>query len=119
MRRLFNNLRSKIGMGCLYSVQLKKFILNATKRKCCGRDQSILGTRGYWGTTWGSVTNRGSVTIVILDSRVQHQGTEQAGDEDEGEREKRKGDDLLRQWSSQLRYQTRTSYESDTSPWSW
>ena len=94
-------------MGCLYTVQLEKFVLNATRRKGSGRDLSILGTRGYWGTTWGSVTNRGSVTIVVLDARVQHQGTEQEGDENEEEREERKGNDLLRQWSSQLRYQLR------------
>ena len=94
-------------MGSLYTVQLEKFIWNAMRRNGSGRDLSILGTRGSWGTTWGSVTTRGGVTIVILDARVQHQGTEQAGDEDEEEREKREGKDLLRQWSRQLRYQLR------------
>ena len=94
-------------MGNLYTVQLEKFIWNAMRRNGSGRDLNILGTRGSWGTTWGSVTTRGSVTIVVLDARVQHQGTEQAGDEDEEEREERKGKDLLRQWSRQLRYQLR------------
>ena len=88
-------------MGCLYIVQLEKFVLNATRRMGSGRDQSNLGTRGCCGTAWGSVT------IVVLDARVQHQGTEQEGDENEEEREKRKGNDLLRQWSRQLRYQLR------------
>ena len=94
-------------MGSLYTVQLEKLVLNAMRRKGSGRDLSILGTRGYCGTTWGSVTTWGRVTIVVLDARVQHQGTEQAGDEDEEEREERKGKDLLRQWSRQLRYQLR------------
>ena len=94
-------------MGSLYTVQLEKFVLNALRRNGSGRDLSILGTRGSMGTTWGSVITRGSDTIVVLDARVQHQGTEQAGDEDEEEREERKGKDLLRQWSRQLRYQLR------------
>ena len=100
------NIRLKIRRGCLYTVELKKFVnpdLNATRRTGSGRGTDNLGTREIFGATRGSDTHVGS------DIRVQHQGAEkEKGEKREGkETEEEGGLHARRKWSRQLRYQLR------------